>query len=279
MSAEIRKLEKRLRELKKKAAEKKHAAAAKPMKLSKSDRDAVKQFVKTFGRAWFDFVADKYLLTMGDVRRVEQGKAAFHFIEGYRDGDDAPFRSKGTIEPLDHRHDYIEWKTFRPMGKFATAGTGDVSYLFIRVDKSFISFVKKTLGKKKASPAKKKSPAKKQAAKKKSPAAKKKSPAKKKASPAKKKSPAKKQAAKKKSPAKKQAAKKKSPAKKKASPAKKEKKECVRQYEGRYVAASRKSPPYPANPCKNRTMRGNDGNMWKSVPDKRSIYHWKKIKA
>ena len=244
MSAEIRKLEKRLRELKKKAAEKKHAAAAKPMKLSKSDRDAVKQFVKTFGRAWFDYVADKYLLTMGDVRRVEQGKAAFHFIQGYRDGDDAPFRSKGTIEPLDHRHDYIEWKSFHPMGKFATLGTGDGDYLLIRVDKSFISFVKKTLGKKKASPAKKKSPAKKQAAKKKSPAAKKKSPA-----------------------------------KKKASPAKKEKKECVRQYEGRYVAASRKSPPYPANPCKNRTMRGNDGNMWKSVPDKRSIYHWKKIKA
>lgn len=36
----------------------------------------------------------------------------------------------------------------------------------------------------------------------------------------------------------------------------------------------RPSPPYPANDCVNRTMRGNDGNMWTSKAGDKSTARW-----
>jgi len=41
--------------------------------------------------------------------------------------------------------------------------------------------------------------------------------------------------------------------------------------------AKRPSPPFPANQCHGQTMEGNDGTMYKSVPDKRGIHTWKKV--
>ena len=40
--------------------------------------------------------------------------------------------------------------------------------------------------------------------------------------------------------------------------------------------ANRPSPPYPANECRNKTMTGNDGNIYASIPDKRGRFTWKK---
>lgn len=39
----------------------------------------------------------------------------------------------------------------------------------------------------------------------------------------------------------------------------------------------RKSPPYPANDNCNKKMKGNDGNMYISKPNKNNICSWKKI--
>ena len=39
---------------------------------------------------------------------------------------------------------------------------------------------------------------------------------------------------------------------------------------------TRKSPPYPANEHCNKTMKGNDGNMYISKPNKNNICSWKK---
>jgi hypothetical protein len=39
--------------------------------------------------------------------------------------------------------------------------------------------------------------------------------------------------------------------------------------------ASRPSPPYHAGECKDKTMPGNNGKLYKSVPDKRNVYTWK----
>ena len=39
----------------------------------------------------------------------------------------------------------------------------------------------------------------------------------------------------------------------------------------------RKSPPYPANKNCGKQMKGNDGNMYESKPNKNNICSWKKI--
>ena len=40
---------------------------------------------------------------------------------------------------------------------------------------------------------------------------------------------------------------------------------------------NRKSPPFPANDNCNKKMKGNDGNMYLSVPNKNNVCAWKKI--
>jgi len=54
------------------------------------------------------------------------------------------------------------------------------------------------------------------------------------------------------------------------------KKGCRPQYTKKYL--SRPSPNYPANECKGRRMKGNDGRIYQSVPDKNGIYRWKLVK-
>ena len=39
----------------------------------------------------------------------------------------------------------------------------------------------------------------------------------------------------------------------------------------------RKSPPYPANENCGKTMKGNDGNMYTSKPNKNNICSWKSL--
>jgi hypothetical protein len=39
----------------------------------------------------------------------------------------------------------------------------------------------------------------------------------------------------------------------------------------------RKSPPYPANQNCGKKMKGNDGNMYESVPNKNGVCSWKPI--
>jgi len=41
---------------------------------------------------------------------------------------------------------------------------------------------------------------------------------------------------------------------------------------------NRKSPPYPANENCNKKMKGNDGNMYISKPNKNNVCSWKKEK-
>ena len=50
---------------------------------------------------------------------------------------------------------------------------------------------------------------------------------------------------------------------------------CIRQTTKKYV--TRKSPPFPANECKNSVKIGNDGQMYRSTPDKNKVYRWKLI--
>jgi hypothetical protein len=38
-----------------------------------------------------------------------------------------------------------------------------------------------------------------------------------------------------------------------------------------------KSPPYPANENSGKKMKGNDGNMYESKPNKNNVCSWKKI--
>ena len=40
---------------------------------------------------------------------------------------------------------------------------------------------------------------------------------------------------------------------------------------------TRKSPPYPANENCNKKMKGNDGNIYLSKPNKNNVCSWKKI--
>jgi hypothetical protein len=39
----------------------------------------------------------------------------------------------------------------------------------------------------------------------------------------------------------------------------------------------RKSPPYPANKNCGKEIKGNDGNMYESKPNKNNVCSWKKI--
>lgn len=49
---------------------------------------------------------------------------------------------------------------------------------------------------------------------------------------------------------------------------------CVRQTSARYT--TRGSPPFPANQCCGETKRGNDGAMYRSIPNIRGICTWRK---
>ena len=40
---------------------------------------------------------------------------------------------------------------------------------------------------------------------------------------------------------------------------------------------SRPGPPYPAQNCKNKSKKGNDGEVYRSSPNKNGIFTWKKI--
>lgn len=44
----------------------------------------------------------------------------------------------------------------------------------------------------------------------------------------------------------------------------------------RYI--SRPSPPYPAQRCRDVIKQGNDGLMYQSVPDRRGVYTWRKLR-
>lgn len=39
---------------------------------------------------------------------------------------------------------------------------------------------------------------------------------------------------------------------------------------------NRPSPAYPAQEFCGKKRKGNDGNFWKSVPDKNGVCHWKR---
>lgn len=54
---------------------------------------------------------------------------------------------------------------------------------------------------------------------------------------------------------------------------------CQKQTSKKY--ASRPGPPYSANTsgCRGSRKRGNDGKMYKSVPNARGVYQWKEDKA
>ena len=51
---------------------------------------------------------------------------------------------------------------------------------------------------------------------------------------------------------------------------------CVKQFTKKYTSIKRKSPPYPANSCKGRLQRGNDGLLYKSTRNSNGVYTWKK---
>jgi hypothetical protein len=50
---------------------------------------------------------------------------------------------------------------------------------------------------------------------------------------------------------------------------------CQKLTETKYT--SRPSPPYHAGECKDKTLPGNNGKLYKSVPDKRNVYTWKLV--
>jgi len=50
---------------------------------------------------------------------------------------------------------------------------------------------------------------------------------------------------------------------------------CSRQTSKKYV--NRPSPPFPGNKCCGQIMVGNNGSMYKSVPNKNGICAWKKV--
>ena len=41
---------------------------------------------------------------------------------------------------------------------------------------------------------------------------------------------------------------------------------------------SRRTPSYSANKCKSMKKKGNDGNLYKSVSNKKGVYRWIKIR-
>ena len=52
-------------------------------------------------------------------------------------------------------------------------------------------------------------------------------------------------------------------------------KKCKKSSIKKYI--SRPGPPYPAQDCKNKTKSGNDGNKYRSSPNKNGIFRWKKL--
>lgn len=52
---------------------------------------------------------------------------------------------------------------------------------------------------------------------------------------------------------------------------------CVIQSTKKY--AKRPSPPFPANKCKNKTKKGNNGKFFKSTADKKGVYKWIALKS
>jgi len=60
---------------------------------------------------------------------------------------------------------------------------------------------------------------------------------------------------------------------KKSSPKKSNPSDCVIQTSKKYT--TRKSPPYPANKCRGKILRGNDGNMYRSASNINGIYTWR----
>jgi len=50
---------------------------------------------------------------------------------------------------------------------------------------------------------------------------------------------------------------------------------CVKRTQAKYM--NRPSPAYPANECCDKTMRGNDGLMYRSVRNKKGICTWKRV--
>lgn len=51
---------------------------------------------------------------------------------------------------------------------------------------------------------------------------------------------------------------------------------CTLEKDKKYL--KRPSPSYKASNCPGTTLKGNDGKYWLSIPDKNSVYHWKKFK-
>ena len=51
---------------------------------------------------------------------------------------------------------------------------------------------------------------------------------------------------------------------------------CRKETSYKYII--RNSPPYSANKCKSLKKKGNDGFFYKSVPNKRGVYRWIKVK-
>lgn len=52
---------------------------------------------------------------------------------------------------------------------------------------------------------------------------------------------------------------------------------CVIQSTKKYE--KRQSPPFPANKCKNKTKKGNNGKFFKSTADKNGVYKWIALKS
>jgi hypothetical protein len=50
---------------------------------------------------------------------------------------------------------------------------------------------------------------------------------------------------------------------------------CVSRVTKKYK--NRPGPPYPAKDCKGKRKRGNNGDLYKSVPDKNKVFRWKKV--
>ncbi len=65
--------------------------------------------------------------------------------------------------------------------------------------------------------------------------------------------------------------KRKSPKRKSPKP-RKQAMHCDEQFTKKYT--SRNSPPYPANDCRGRRLRGNDGNFYKTAKNKNGVYRW-----
>ena len=51
---------------------------------------------------------------------------------------------------------------------------------------------------------------------------------------------------------------------------------CRKETSRKYI--KRKSPSFGANKCKYKMKRGNNGLMYKSVPNKKGVFRWIKIK-